>query len=143
MIMNEKFENSGDEPFFVGDRKDQINAMSAGTDWIGLMFKDNVPTQNYSFGFSGGTDKSIYSSGLSYTEQGGILGGASQNNLKRVTFRTNSEHNFFDGILKVGENLTVAHIDLKGAQQGGLTILCSVRSQCRPFLQTVIRTVIL
>lgn len=42
-----------------------------------------------------------------------------QNNLERITFRTNSEHDFFDGILKVGENLTVTHIDLKGAQQGG------------------------
>ena len=119
MIMNEKFENSGDEPFFVGERMDEIAAMGEGTDWIDLMFKDNVPTQNYSLGFSGGTEKSIYSSGLSYTEQGGILGGATQNNLKRVTFRTNSEHDFFDGILKVGENLTVTHIDLKGAQQGG------------------------
>ncbi|MEX2593839.1 MAG: TonB-dependent receptor [Anditalea sp.] len=119
MLMNEKFENSGDTPFFVGDRMDQVIAMGEGTNWIDLLFEDNVPTQNYSLGFSGGTDQSIYSTGLSFTEQGGIFGGASQNNLERITFRINSEHKFYDNVLKVGENLTVTHVDLQGAQQDG------------------------
>ncbi|ASO07412.1 TonB-dependent receptor SusC [Arenibacter algicola] len=119
MLMNEKFENSGDTPFFVGEKMDQITAMGEGTNWIDVMFKDNVPTQNYSLGLSGGSIKSVYSTALSYTEQGGILGGESQNNLKRVTFKINSEHKFYDDILKVGENMTVTHVDLQGGLQNG------------------------
>lgn len=118
MIMNEKFENSGDQPFFVGSRMDQIKAMGQGTDWISTIFKDNVPIQNYSLGFSGGNDKSVYSTGLSYTEQGGVLGGSAQNNLKRVAFKVNSEHKFYDNYLKVGENLTITHVDQKGVSGG-------------------------
>src|SRR5690606_38935173 len=114
MLMNEKFENSGDKPFFVGERLDQVNAMGKGTDWLGTIFKENVPIQNYSLGFSGGNEKSVYSTGLSYTEQGGILGGAAQNNLTRVSFKVNSEHKFFEDFLKVGENFTVTHTDIQG-----------------------------
>lgn len=119
MLMNEKFENSGDQPFFTGEKMEQIKAMGEGTDWIGLMFKENVPTQNHSFGLSGGSEKSVYSTGLSYTEQGGILGGSEQNNLKRVTFKINSDHKLFDDILTVGENMTITHMDRRGAQQNG------------------------
>lgn len=119
MLMNEKFENSGDSPFFQGDRMDEVNSMGEGTDWIGLLFEKSVPTQNYSLGFSGGTDQSVYSTGLTFTEQGGIFGGTSQNNLKRFTFRINSEHSFYNDILKIGENLTVTHVDLQGAHQDG------------------------
>lgn len=135
MLMNEKFQNSGDSPFFVGDKMDQIVAMGEGTDWIGVMFKDNVPTQNYSLGFSGGTDQSVFSTSLSYTEQGGILGGASQNDLKRVTFRINSEHKFYGDILKIGENMTVTHISLRGGQQDGRNNYVSQALSMPPILQ--------
>lgn len=135
MLMNEKFQNSGDSPFFVGDKMDQIVAMGEGTDWIGVMFKDNVPTRNYSLGFSGGTDQSVFSTSLSYTEQGGILGGASQNDLKRVTFRINSEHKFYGDIIKIGENMTVTHIDLRGGQQDGRNNYVSQALSMPPILQ--------
>lgn len=114
MLMNEKFVNSGDKPFFTDNRMEQIQSMGEGTDWLGLIFKDKVPIQNYSLGFSGGSDKSTFSTGLSFTEQGGILGGSSQNNLARVTFRMNSEHKFYKNILKVGENITFTYVDLRG-----------------------------
>lgn len=119
MLMNEKYEHSGSAPFFTGDKMDQVAAMGAGTDWIDVLFADRVPTQNYALGFSGGTDKSVYATGLSFTEQGGIFGGAAQNNLQRITFRLNSEHKFFDDRFKVGENLTVTHVGLQGASESG------------------------
>jgi len=119
MLMNEKFSNSGSSPFFVGDKMDQINAMGEGTNWIDEMFVNNVPTQNYSLGIQGGTEQSIYSTGLSYSQQGGILGGASQNKFERINFRINSEHKLYGNILKIGENLTVTLINNTGGQMGG------------------------
>ena len=119
MLMNEKFENSQAAPFFVGDKMDQINAMGEGTDWIDELFVKNVPTQNYSLGLTGGTEQSVYSTGLSYTQQGGILGGTSQNSMGRITLRINSEHKLYGDILKVGENATVTTLNNSGAKMEG------------------------
>jgi TonB-linked SusC/RagA family outer membrane protein len=119
MLMNEKYTNSGKAPFFVGDKMDQVITMGEGTDWIDEMFEENVPTQDYNLGFSGGNEQSIYSMGLSFTQQGGIAGGEDVNNMKRYSLRINSEHNVIKKILKVGENLTVSRIDTKGLDMGG------------------------
>ncbi|HEY4789341.1 MAG TPA: SusC/RagA family TonB-linked outer membrane protein, partial [Bacteroidales bacterium] len=76
--------------------------------------------QNYNLAANGGTDVSSYSLGLSYTEQGGIIGGSGLSNYKRYNFRSNTEREVYSKVLKVGEHLTFSFIDQKGVADGGL-----------------------
>src|SRR5690606_2256438 len=67
-IMNEAAVNSGKLPYFTPA---EIAELGTGTNWIDEMFVRDAPTQNYSFGVSGGTDMSTYSTSLSYLSQAG------------------------------------------------------------------------
>ncbi|WP_199233808.1 TonB-dependent receptor [Pedobacter sp. HMWF019] len=114
-IMNEAAINSGKQPIFSND---QISALGKGTNWIDQMFVNNAPTQNYSIGASGASEASVYSLGLSYTGQEGIVGGKSLSNYQRYSFRINSEHNFYKDILKIGQHLTYTDIKNNGIAIG-------------------------
>jgi len=124
-IQNEAAINSGQAPLFT---QTQINALAQGsnalqahgTNWSNEMFASNVPTQNYNLSATGGNDVSTYSLGLSYMQQGGIIGGSDLSNYQRINFRSNSEREMYDGALKVGEHLTFSMIDQKGVADGGL-----------------------
>jgi TonB-linked SusC/RagA family outer membrane protein len=124
-LQNEAAINSGKSPLFT---QAQIDALAKGskdlpahgTNWLNQMFSSDVPIQNYNLAANGGTDVSSYSLGLSYTEQGGIIGGSNLSDYKRYNFRTNSERKMYDGALKVGEHLTFSFIDQKGVADGGL-----------------------
>ena len=124
-LQNEAAINSGKSPLFT---QAQIDALAKGskdlpahgTDWLNQMFSSDVPIQNYNLAANGGTDVSSYSLGMSYTEQGGIIGGSNLSDYKRINFRSNSERKMYDGALKVGEHLTVSFIDQKGVADGGL-----------------------
>ncbi|HEY5371994.1 MAG TPA: SusC/RagA family TonB-linked outer membrane protein, partial [Hanamia sp.] len=83
-------------------------------------FSSNVPTQNFNLGINGGSDISSYSLGLSYTAQGGIVGGSNLSNYQRYNFHTNSERKLYNGALRVGEHLTFSYIDQKGISDGGI-----------------------
>ncbi len=125
VIQNEAAINSGKAPLFTQAQIDALAKGSTdlpahGTDWLDQMFSSNVPIQNYNLAANGGTDVSSYSLGLSYTEQGGIIGGSNLSDYKRYNFRTNSERKLYDGALKVGEHLTFSFIDQKGVADGGL-----------------------
>jgi TonB-linked SusC/RagA family outer membrane protein len=115
VIMNEANINSGNAPYFT---KDEINAMDPGTNWIDEMLYDDAVTQNYTLGLSGGSDKSVYSMSMSYTGQEGIVGGPSVSNYERYNLRINSEHNLYDGLLKVGQHLTMGYILKNGVSVG-------------------------
>ena len=117
VMQNEAALNSNDTALFT---QAQINALGKGTNWLDQMFASNVPVQNYNLSASGGSDVSAYSLGLSYTQQGGIVGGQKLSNYERYNFRTNSERKLYDGALRIGEHLTFSFINQYGIQDGGI-----------------------
>ncbi|HEY9048314.1 MAG TPA: TonB-dependent receptor [Ohtaekwangia sp.] len=116
IIANEAAVNSGNSPIYSNDYIDSLG--TAGTNWMDQMFVKNAATQNYSLGVSGGNDKSVYSSSLSYLSQAGIVGGKDYSNYKRYNFRFNSEHKLFKDIVTVGENMNFAFVDNHGIGVG-------------------------
>jgi len=116
-MQNEAAINSGKAPLFT---QDQIKALGAGTDWLKQIFSTNVPIQNYNLSANGGTDASSYSLGLSYTEQGGIVGGTDLSDYTRYNFHANTDRKLYNGALTVGEHLTFSFTDQKGIADGGI-----------------------
>ncbi len=114
-IINETAVNSGKPPFFTND---EIAQMGEGTNWMDRMFVDNAATKNYSLGFSGGSDTSVYSGSLSYLGQEGIVGGKDLSNYNRYNFRFNSEHKLYKDVVTIGENLSFAYTDRNGIGVG-------------------------
>lgn len=114
-IMSEAAINGGKQPLFTNA---QIAAMGEGTDWIDQMFVKNAKTQNYSLGASGASDVSVYSLGMSYTGQEGVVGGKDLSNYQRYSFRINTEHNFYKDVIKIGQHLTYTDIKNNGVQVG-------------------------
>lgn len=115
-IQNEAAINSGKAALFS---QSQINALGTGTNWLDEMLSKNVPTQNYNFAANGGNAASSYSLGLSYTQQGGIIGGAKLSNYERYNFRSNTEHKMYGDALKIGEHFTFSFINRKGIKDAG------------------------
>lgn len=64
-----------------GDWERIQNGSWQGTNWLEEIRKKNAPVQSHSLNISGGTEQSVYSIGLSYTSQEGIL----ENRLRRST----------------------------------------------------------
>lgn len=114
-ILNEAAVNSGKNPYFSNS---QIAAMGKGTNWMDKMLVDNAATKNFSFGVSGGSDSSVYSSSLSYLGQEGVVGGKDLSNYERYNFRFNSEHKLYKDILTFGQNLSFAYINKNGIGVG-------------------------
>lgn len=114
-IMSEAAINGGKQPLFTNA---QIAAFGEGTNWMDEMFSSNALTQNYSIGASGASEASVYSTGLSYTGQEGVVGGKSLSNYQRYSFRINSEHNFYKEIIKIGQHLTYTDIKNNGIGVG-------------------------
>ena len=114
-IVNEAEINSGKKAVF---NSAQISALGNGTNWLDQMISKNVPTQNYSLSADGGNAESTYSLGLSYTQQGGIIGGKDLSNYERYNFRSNTERKLYNNFLKVGEHLTFSYINQKGIKDG-------------------------
>jgi TonB-linked SusC/RagA family outer membrane protein len=106
IIMNEAAVNSGKAPVYT---LDQLNQLGAGTDWQKAVTQKNAPIENYSVSASGGNERSIYSSSLSYQKQDGIIGLPGKSNFERISFRMNSDHNLYKDIIKFGQNLTYSH----------------------------------
>lgn len=132
IIINEAAVNSGKTPYFSND---VIENMPVSTDWLGRMFKEDVPTQSYSLGVSGGGGSSIYSSSLGYTSQGGIVGGPAISNYERYTFRINSEHKLYDDIIRLGQHLTFNYTNNRGiAVDGQYNNTLRAAFQTSPFL---------
>ena len=114
-IMNEAAINGGKQPIFSNE---EILGFGEGTNWIDEMFVKDALTQNYSLGASGASDVSVFSTGLSYTSQEGVVGGKSLSNYERYSFRINSEHNFYKEIIKLGQHLTYTDINNNGIGVG-------------------------
>ncbi|MEO8238039.1 MAG: TonB-dependent receptor [Flavobacterium sp.] len=115
VILNEAAVNSGKNPYFTNS---QIAALGKGTNWIDKMLVDNAATKNFSFGASGGSDTSVYSSSLSYLGQEGVVGGKDLSNYERYNFRFNSEHKLYKDVVTFGQNLSFAYINKNGIGVG-------------------------
>ncbi len=114
-ILNEAAVNSGKNPYFTNA---QIASMGSGTNWMDKMLVDNAATKNFSFGASGGSETSVYSSSLSYLGQEGVVGGKDLSNYERYNFRFNSEHKLYKDVLTFGQNLGFAYINKNGIGVG-------------------------
>ncbi|GET29465.1 TonB-dependent receptor [Prolixibacter sp. SD074] len=78
---------------------------SANTNWVDEIFRI-APVQSYNVSFSKGDNKSRQAWSLGYFNQDGII---KYTGFERVSGRLNSEYNFFDKKLKVGENISLSH----------------------------------
>ena len=115
-MQNEAAINSGKASLFS---QSQIAALGTGTNWLDQMISKDVPTQNYNFAANGGNAASNYSLGLSYTQQGGIIGGSNLSNYERYNFRSNTEHKMYGDFLKIGQHLTFSFVNKKGIKDAG------------------------
>ncbi|MDR2467020.1 MAG: TonB-dependent receptor [Prevotellaceae bacterium] len=110
-------------PSILGQYYEQAaNGSWKGTNWIDEMRNKNAPTTNHSVNMTGGSDRSVFSMGLSYTGQEGTFGSTVASEYHRVTFRLNSNHVLWKNgdlkVLQVGENLLFSHIENNGIQTG-------------------------
>ncbi len=128
IIQNEGRINSGQAPYdfakLVPDWDKIQSGEWQGTNWLKEIVNPNAPIQSYTLNATGGSDKSTYSIGLSYTSQDGILGKPVASHFERYNFRINSEHVIFENdnvnILKIGENLTYTHSQRSGIATGNI-----------------------
>lgn len=94
------------------------NGTWKGTNWLDEARNKNAPIQNYSLNVSGGSDLSVYSLGLSYASQEGIIAGNNPPKHDRYTARINSDHIIYKrgslDIVKLGETLTYAYSKRNG-----------------------------
>ena len=119
MIVNEAWVTAGNNSLYdptnpdgfaqtVPDWSSIENGTWNGTDWLEAIRVKNAPIQNHSLNITGGSEKSVYSIGLSYNQQTGILGKPVESDYERVTVRVNSDHKLIERngltILKAGEN---------------------------------------
>ncbi|MDO4162938.1 MAG: TonB-dependent receptor [Bacteroides sp.] len=81
-----------------------------GTDWWDLYSNKNALQQNHAFNLTGGTERSKFSMGISYTGNEGVMGSPVEPNYDRYTARINSDHVLLRGkdrdIIKIGENIS-------------------------------------
>jgi TonB-linked SusC/RagA family outer membrane protein len=105
-IMNEAAINSNKQPYFTPE---QIASFPVNTNWMDEMFVKDAATQSHSIGVTGGSNSSVYSMGISYTAQEGIVGGKQLSNYERYNLRLNSEHNLYQKFLKIGQHLTFTY----------------------------------
>ncbi|MCR5454096.1 MAG: TonB-dependent receptor [Bacteroidales bacterium] len=123
MIMNEQQINSGTPVTKVrwpnlSELPSYVASGTANTNWLDEMFVTDATVQNYTVGATGGNDISTYAISMGYMDQEGIVGGRDESNYERYNARINSEHNLYDGILKVGEHFSYSHVKKNGIQVG-------------------------
>ncbi|HWS60234.1 MAG TPA: TonB-dependent receptor [Flavobacterium sp.] len=96
-----------------------------GTNWIDEMTKKDAPIVNHSLNITGGSDDIVYSAGLSYFDQDGILGGnIIDAGYKRLTARFNTQmilkKNDQHNIITVGENFTYSNTQNRAVATGNI-----------------------
>ena len=107
MIMNEGARNAN------RTEEHDLNEISKyDTDWQAEMFQKNAPMFNHQVTVAGGSDKSTFSSSISYFSQQGIIGG-SKSQFERITARINSVHKV-NKVFTFGNNLAYSSITRRG-----------------------------
>lgn len=128
MVQNEGRRMDGNEPFDFASMLPNYNKIMSGewngTNWLEAAENKNAPVQNHALNITGGTDQAVYSLGLSYTDQEGVLGKPVYPHFQRYTFRVNTEYKLlknrdFD-VIKLGENLTFTYKQKTGIAIGNI-----------------------
>ena len=96
-----------------------------GTNWIDEMTKKDAPVVNHSLNITGGSEDIVYSAGLSYFDQDGVLGGnLTDAGYKRLTARFNTQmvlkKNDSHNIITVGENFTYTNTQNRSVATGSI-----------------------
>jgi len=91
-----------------------------GTNWLKEIENKNSPVQNYAVNITGGTEKSTYALGVSYTNQQSTLGvPGAMPEMDRYNFRVNTDHIVFQkndmDILKIGETVNYKYSGTQGS----------------------------
>ncbi|MDR6846253.1 TonB-dependent receptor [Flavobacterium granuli] len=96
-----------------------------GTNWINEMSKKDAPVVSHSLNITGGSEDIIYSAGLSYFDQDGIIGGNIVDaGFKRLTARLNTQmvlkKNDSHSIITIGENFTYSNRQNRSVATGNI-----------------------
>ena len=95
-----------------------MNGSNKGTDWLKAIHNDNAPITNHAINITGGTERSKFAFGVSYTGQEGVFGKPVASKYDRTTVRLNSDHVLWqkDGldIISFGENFTFTYSKKSG-----------------------------
>lgn len=119
-LINESINNIGGTPvdfntILPADIQEKLDNGWQGTDWWRELTNKNAPVQNHALNITGGSEQSVYSLGLSYTNQESIIGNPLKEKFNRISFRLNSDHVLLKknnrNIIKIGENLLYTYKD--------------------------------
>ncbi|MFW5755146.1 MAG: SusC/RagA family TonB-linked outer membrane protein [Tangfeifania sp.] len=96
-----------------------------GTNWINEITTPDAPMQSHALNISGGTEDAIYSLGVSYLDQKGMIGGdLIDAGYKRLTTRLNTEFTLVKSndrsIIKIGENFTYTNSENRSVGTGNI-----------------------
>mgnify|MGYP003289476554 CR=1 FL=1 len=95
-----------------------MNGSNKGTDWLKAIHNDNAPITNHAINITGGTERSKFAFGVSYTGQEGVFGKPVASKYDRTTVRLNSDHVLWqkDGldIISFGENFSFTYSKKSG-----------------------------
>src|SRR5699024_9082481 len=95
-----------------------------GTDWMQEIYNKNAPVQNHALNISGGSEQSVFSFGISYAPQEGVLGKPVEPNNEKYTVRLNSDHVIYENndidIVKFGQTLNYSYRERSGIAVGGM-----------------------
>ena len=88
-------------PEFIDDAQ---TMRPADTKWFDVVSQQSL-IQSYNLAFSNGNERGNSMFSMNYFNHEGII---KETNSKKITVRMNTDYNFLDGKLKVGENLTTS-----------------------------------
>ncbi|OOG68734.1 TonB-dependent receptor [Flavobacterium sp. A45] len=96
-----------------------------GTNWINEMTKKDAPIVSHSLNITGASDDVVYSAGISYFDQDGIIGGNIVDaGYKRLTARLNTQmvlkKNESHSIVTIGENFTYSNVQNRAVATGNI-----------------------
>ena len=127
-VMDQLNFNTGNQPYTWTNYMSQeqynryMSGEDEGTNWLDAIRNKNAITTSHSLNLAGGTERSKFSTGVSYTKQEGTLGKPVASDYQRFTVRMNSEHILWKegdlDIITFGENLYYNHNESSGISEG-------------------------
>jgi TonB-linked SusC/RagA family outer membrane protein len=100
----------------------------ADTKWIDVVSQQSI-IKSYNLSFSNGNERGNSMFSLNYFNHDGII---KETNSKKITARINSDYNFLEGKLKVGENLTTSFVNNAEIPVGDVMYLSLVQQPVVP-----------
>lgn len=96
-----------------------------GTNWINEITNADAPVQSHAVNITGSSEDVVYSAGISYLDQKGMIGGdITDASYKRLTARLNTEFVLFKNdehsIVTLGENFTYTNTENRSVATGNI-----------------------